>query len=179
MAYGIGSGLRRRAAPAGARRFATWTRIFLAELAMTSNVSAAARKAGVTTAKVYEARRDDPEFYRLWKIALSEGYELLEMALLQRLRDGEFKPAAGARRGFRTFDNASALRLLAAHKESAAQQRAIRDHEDAGAVLASIDAKLERMRQRSLAAKAEGRLALTDGMSDVPGSGSDASTDAN
>ena len=127
--------------------------MFLAELAATSNVSAAARKAGVSTARVYEARRGNPEFYRRWQVALGEGYELLELALLQRLREGEIKPAAGARKGVRTFDNATALRLLAAHRESATRARAVEDHHNAEVILTAIDAKLERMRQRSLAAK--------------------------
>ena len=70
------------------------------------------------------------------------------MELLRRLRDGEIKPAAGAKKGTRTFDNATALRLLAAHRESAARQRAIRSNEDSEAIIQSINAKLETMRQR-------------------------------
>ena len=73
------------------------------------------------------------------------------MELLHRLRTGELKPASGAKRGVRAFDNATALRLLAAHRESAARQRAIRSSEDAEAIVLSINAKLERMRQRMLA----------------------------
>jgi len=134
---------------------ARWGRVFLAELAATSNVSAAARKAGVCTSVVYEARRADGEFYRQWQAALCEGYELLEMGLLQRLRDGEVKPAAGAKKGVRTFDNATALRLLAAHKDSTVRARAVRDQADSEAILDGINAKLERMRQRQLAARAE------------------------
>ena len=153
MADGTGSRRRRPAAAAGVAGFAKWSRVFLAELAATSNVSAAARKAGVSTARVYEARRDNAAFYRRWQEALCEGYDLLEMATLQRLREGEIRPAAGARKGVRSFDNATALRLLFAHKESAGRQRAVINHEGAEAILAAIDAKLERMRQRRLAAK--------------------------
>lgn len=91
-----------------------------------------------------------PRFYRRWREALCEGYEHLEMTLLYRLRIGELKPPSG-KRG-RTYDNATAFRLLAAHRETAAQERAVRENEDADAILASIDAKLERMRQRALAA---------------------------
>lgn len=138
-----------RGAPAPT--FAAWSRLFLAELANTSNVSAAARAARITTAKAYEARRTNPDFNRKWLIALCEGYDNLEMDLLHRLRTGEVKPAPGAKRGVRSFDNATALRLLAAHRESAARQRAIRSKEDADAIIVSINAKLERMRQRYLA----------------------------
>ncbi|WP_374530620.1 hypothetical protein [Novosphingobium sp.] len=121
-------------------------------MAATSNVSAAARKAGISTTAAYEARRLNAEFNRAWQRALCEGYDHLEMELLHRLRSGEVKPATGARRGVRAFDNATAFRLLAAHRESAARQRAIRDNEDAEAIILSINAKLEKMRQRRLAA---------------------------
>lgn len=132
--------------------FAVWSRTFLAELSATSNVSAAARAAEVSTTTVYEARRASPTFNRAWQQALCEGYDLLEMALLQRMREGEIKPATGAKRGVRTYDNAVALRLLGAHRELVARQRAIRDHEDGEAILRSLNAKLERIRERALAA---------------------------
>lgn len=130
--------------------FARWSKLFLSELAATSNVSAAARKAGVATTTAYDARRVDPEFHRRWQEALSEGYDHLEMTLLQRLREGEVKPAAGAKRGTRQFDNGTALRLLVAHRESVARQRAVRGNEDAAAIVLTINAKLERMRRRML-----------------------------
>jgi len=143
---------RRTAAARPARKpFARWAKVFLSELAATSNISAAARKAGITTATAYDQRRHDAEFNRAWQRALCEGYDHLEMELLRRLRDGEIKPAAGAKKGTRTFDNATALRLLAAHRESAARGRAIRSNEEAEQIVLSINASLERMRRRLLA----------------------------
>ena len=137
------------------RTFPAWGKVFLAELADTSNVTASAKKAGVCTSVAYEARRTNPEFFRRWREALCEGYDNLEMRLLQRLLEGEVKPVAGAKRGTRLYDNATALRLLQAHRELVSQQRAVRDNEDADAVFASIDATLDKMRERSLnAAKA-------------------------
>jgi hypothetical protein len=132
--------------------FAQWSKVFLAELATTSNVTASAKKAKVCTSQAYEARRARPEFNRAWQQALSEGYDNLEMELLHRLRSGEVKPASGAKRGVRSYDNANAFRLLAAHRESAARFRAIRSNQDAEAIVLSINAKLEQMRQRRLAA---------------------------
>jgi len=129
--------------------FAEWSTLFLSELAATSNVRAAARKAGIHPATAYDARRSDPEFDRTWQAALCEGYDHLEMELLHRLRSGEVKPARDAKRGMRQWDNATAFRLLSAHRESAAQHRAIIENEDADAVLASIDAKLDSMRERA------------------------------
>ena len=140
---------RRTAAARPARKpFTRWAKVFLSELAATSNISAAARKAGITTATAYDQRRHDAEFNRAWQRALCEGYDHLEMELLRRLRDGEIKPAAGAKKGTRTFDNATALRLLAAHREAAARQRAIHSNQDSEAIIQSINAKLEAMRQR-------------------------------
>lgn len=147
MADKPGSG--RRGAVA-APRLKQWSKCFLAELAGTSNVSAAARKAGISTATAYEARRQNAEFNRAWQRALCEGYDHLEMELLHRLRSGEVKPASNAKRGVRSFDNATALRLLAAHREAVSQQRAIRANEDAAVIIAAIDTKLERIRQRRL-----------------------------
>ncbi|MCX7863477.1 MAG: hypothetical protein N2423_00335 [Novosphingobium sp.] len=132
--------------------FAKWNKLFLAELAATSNVSAAARKAGIHPSTAYEARRQRPDFYRSWQEALCEGYDHLEMELLHRLRTGEIKPAKDARKGVRSFDNATAFRLLCAHRESAARQRAIRNNEDRAQILNSINAKLDLMRERRLAA---------------------------
>ena len=145
-----GSGQRERVAKARKPAYPRWSKAFLAHLATTSNVRASAAVAGVSTGKAYETRRGNPDFNRQWQQALFEGYEHLEMELLHRLRSGETKRAASAK-----FDNATAFRLLAAHRESIARQRAIQDDEDEEAVLASIDAKLERMRHRQLAAPGE------------------------
>jgi hypothetical protein len=142
-----------RRAPFGERvkpSFAKWSKAFLSELAATSNVTASAQKAGISTTRAYDTRRGNAEFNREWQRALCEGYDHLEMEMLHRLRTGEVKPASGAKRGVRGFDNATAFRLLAAHRDSAARHRAIRSNEDAEAIVLSINAKLERMRQRML-----------------------------
>jgi len=135
-----------------AKPLRVWRKPFLAELAATSNVAASARKGGISTARAYEARRADAVFYREWQEALCEGYDHLEMSLLQRLREGEIKPASGAKRGARVFDNGTAFRLLLAHKESAARQRAIVQNRNSEAIIDSINAKIEKMRERRLAA---------------------------
>lgn len=146
--------LSRRRTPAGesAAIQRQWRKPFLAELAATSNVAASARAAGISASRAYELRRQDPRFYREWQEALCEGYDHLEMSLLQRLREGEIKPAAGARRGVRVFDNATALRLLTLHRDSVVRQRAIRENRNSRAILDAIDAKLDKMRERSLKA---------------------------
>ena len=151
MAERSSSGRLARVAAPARSKLPSWTRAFLSELAATSNISAAARRAGIATATAYDLRRHHADFNRKWQEALCEGYDHLEMELLHRLRSGEVKPAAGAKRGSRAFDNATAFRLLSAHREAAARQRAVRDNADAEAIILSINAKLSAMRRRKLA----------------------------
>ena len=131
-----------------------WREVFLEKLAETSNVTASAEWANVTTAQVYASRRGEPEFARKWMAALCEGYDNLELEILRRLRTGDSKDEDGNK-----FDFGAALRVLAAHRESAARERAIRDNEDADAIIAEIDAQIDRMRER---AKAADRMAAKD-----------------
>jgi hypothetical protein len=91
---------------------------------------------------VYKTRRDDAGFAAKWRAALHEGYDNLEMDLLGHLRAPN--PA-------RKMDVASSLRLLIAHRETVARERALREDDDEQAVLDSIDAFIEDMRQRRLA----------------------------
>lgn len=149
------SGGRARALAPRPPSLPKWGKTFLSELAVTSNVSAASRAAGIVTGTAYDLRRVNPEFNRKWQEALCEGYDHLEMELLGRLRTGEVKPASGAKRGVRSFDNATAFRLLAVHREAVSKQRAINSNRDAAAIIVSINTKLETMRQRWLAASGQ------------------------
>lgn len=133
----------------GRRAKPNWKRIFLAELALTSNVAAAARKAGKDASGAYKERRADSAFARQWFEALCEGYDNLEMDLLQRLRSGELEGGSAKARAKRKFDNATAFRLLAAHRASVGRTRAQRADAEEGAIYAAIHAKLDAMRQRA------------------------------
>lgn len=124
---------------------AQWRVDFLAALAETSNVTAAAAAAAIHPSRAYKAKRTEPDFARLWRDALCEGYDNLEMELLHRLRFGEGKDLVAK------FDNANALRLLTQHRETVARQRAIRENADIADVRASIHAKLLDMRDKVLA----------------------------
>ena len=66
---------------------AQWKRTFLEALAETSNVSASAERARISTREVYKHRREDREFAANWHSALYEGYVNLEMEVLGYLRD--------------------------------------------------------------------------------------------
>jgi hypothetical protein len=117
-----------------------WRPVFLAALAETSNVTAAAAAAEIPASRAYKDKRDDSEFAARWREALCEGYDLLEIEVLYRLRFGE--PKDGAK-----FDNATALRLLSLHRETVARERAIRDNADVETVRKSIHAKLLLIRE--------------------------------
>lgn len=123
-----------------------WRGLFLDTLAETSNVSEAARRAGASTSRAYKTKQLDPEFRRQWNEALHEGYEHLEMETLHRLRFGTTKED-------NRFDIPNALRLLAMHAETVARERARRGHRDKAAVLASLNAKIDKMRERKAAAE--------------------------
>lgn len=131
------------------RNTPAWREPFLAALAESSNIAAAARKAKVQGSTVYKLRREDPDFRAAWFDALCEGYDNLEMSLLHRLRIGELESSKTKSR--RKFDNATAFRLLTAHRDSVSYQKALRADEDEDTILASINAKLDAMRAREKA----------------------------
>lgn len=120
-----------------------WRAAFLDHLAESSNISESAKRAGVDTSKAYKARRQDPAFARAWLVALSEGYFHLEMEVLRRLREGDQKALENER-----YDFANALRLLGAHRENAARAAAQERNVSAAEVRASIDRKVQEIRER-------------------------------
>lgn len=141
-----------RATPTGrnSRRDKKRIERFLAELAATSNVAAAAAAADFAVSNVYRLRRTDPDFARRWYAALSEGYDNLEMELLQHLRGldaGASEALAEAKQ--RKFDVATALRCLTAHRENVAREKGRRTLADEVATIAAINAKIDAMRTRA------------------------------
>lgn len=122
-----------------------WRGLFLDFLAETSNVSESARKAGVNPSRAYKIRREEPEFAKAWLAALYEGYLHLEMEVVRRLREGDMETAASGK-----YDFANAIRLLAAHRDTAARAQAQQRNVSAAEVRASIDRKVEAIRQQVL-----------------------------
>ena len=145
----------RRKGPAAPRHAAKIAR-FLEELAITSNVAAAAAVADLPTSKVYALRRTDPDFAKAWYAALAEGYDNLEMELLAHLRGSEIGvPAEPPRK----FDTATTLRCLTAHRESVARERGRRTLADEVATIAAINAKIDTLRVRAKEGEAAIRAA--------------------
>lgn len=138
-----------------------WRVHFLAALAETSNVTAAAAAAGAHPSRAYKARRVEPDFARKWQTALLEGYQNLELEVLHRLRFGEPKD------GDMKFDNASALRLLGLHRETVARERAMRENEDLVTVRAAIQTKLEQLRREVVARRIEAQDSETQEPADA------------
>jgi hypothetical protein len=139
-------------APVRRRRFGApknWREQFLACLAETSNVTAAAQCADISLSWVYKTKREDRGFAQAWLVALCEGYDHLELELLYRLRSGECRDVPANK-----YDNATALRLLLAHKETRAKFQAQQDNVTAEEIRASLDAKLARLREDVMANRA-------------------------
>ncbi len=133
-----------------------WRDKFLAALADTSNVTAAAEIADISLGWVYKTRREDADFKARWYAALAEGYDNLEMELLAHLRGSEIGvPAEPPRK----FDTATALRCLTAHRESVARERGRRTLADEVATIAAINAKIDTLRQRAKEGEAAIRAA--------------------
>ncbi|PKP85976.1 MAG: hypothetical protein CVT76_11390 [Alphaproteobacteria bacterium HGW-Alphaproteobacteria-15] len=125
-----------------------WRTRFIDYLAISSNVSRSAEHAGIDVSRAYRLRRAEPDFARQWQVALAEGYSHLEMEVLRRLREGDFKTGDGEK-----FDFANAIRLLAAHRDSAANGQSRERDVSAEEVRASIDSKIEEIRRRMIKAK--------------------------
>lgn len=130
------------AADAPGRTTIGWRVRFLEALAETSNVTASAIRANVPIRTVYKARREEAAFAAKWREALHEGYDNLEMELLGHLRNAQPE---------RKMDVAAAMRLLVAHRETVARERALREDDDEQAVLDSIDKFIDEMRDRRAA----------------------------
>ncbi|TRD11514.1 hypothetical protein FGU71_06345 [Erythrobacter insulae] len=125
-----------------------WRGLFLDYLAESSNVSESARKAGINPSRAYKVRREEPEFARQWLNALWEGYVHLEMEVLRRLRSGDQQTEAADK-----YDFANAIRLLNAHRDNAVRAQAEQRNVSAAEIRASIDRKVERIREKVRAEK--------------------------
>ena len=120
-----------------------WRKRFLETLGETSNVSKAAQAAKRTPGHIYRTKRRDSEFARQWHEALLEGYEHLELEVLDRMRHGI--PTDDSER---KFDNGAAMRLLAQHRETVEKLRAQHDTRSEIDVVDEINARIDRIRAR-------------------------------
>lgn len=144
---------------------------FLKHLAISSHVAASATAASVAVSTVYNWRDRDPEFFRHWMRALATGYELLEMELLDRARNGVEKPVFHDGEQIATvkeYNDGLGVKLLLAHKQMVALIRAIEDDVSPEQVRIDLDRKLGDMRMKLLR-----RRALAEGEGKQPTSDND------
>lgn len=132
---------------------------FLEVLAATTNVSEAARAAGMTASSAYERKRRDKTFAALWAEALEIGFAELEMLLLRQALMGSERTEtvtdsdSGKVRQIKTVHSypvAVAMRLLIAHREEVERYRSARGVDPAVASDAAerVRAELKRIRER-------------------------------
>ena len=150
----------------GARR-----KVFLEQLALTSNVKQAARLARIPNSTLYAWRENDADFAAEWLKALAAGYELLEAEMLCRARTGVRRTIYHHGKKVATvrdYDHKMAMQLLRMHKEAAALVRAAEAERriEAEPVRDSLDEKLKKINVRLRAYQSEKRRkkrALHDG----------------
>jgi hypothetical protein len=128
-------------------------RAFLDHLAETSNVSVAAKRAGVSRSAVYRLRAISPAFSNGWQSAIATGYDELEFRMLKTARFGTLKPVKrpdGTIGRATEYDDAQGLKLLMAYKASVEKARtdAAPDPLAARGARDQLAATLEQIRQR-------------------------------
>ncbi|MBA4049202.1 MAG: terminase [Sphingomonas sp.] len=92
---------------------------FLKKLAVTANVSASARAAGISKSALYDHRARHSGFAKAWDEAIGEALDELEQAVIDRAKDGVEKPVffGGNQIGtVRSYSDALAMFLLRARR---------------------------------------------------------------
>lgn len=142
---------KRRARPEIRR---TWTemkrRKFLETLALTCNVTAAARSLGMAPNSPYALRARDAAFAEAWDQALTEGYDRLEASVYERALNGKVETVT---RGDvveerRTYSDNLAMMLLRMHRERVERWRESRAGRDPESLLAVLRERLVLLHER-------------------------------
>lgn len=144
---------RKGAAPKARKpRAHSWTKArretFFSALAETANVRAAASQAGMSYQSAYKLRKRDGGFDASWQSALAEGYERLELMLLERAMHGAEQDVwyQGKNVGkMRNYSDSLALSLLRAHRDTV--KRAPPEQDEA-ALRAMLSARFSEMNRR-------------------------------
>lgn len=100
---------------------------FLAELAKSGNISAAARGAGLSRSHAYALRASDPEFAAEWADALEEAVDSLEAEARRRAIEGVDSPHfhGGQLTGtVKKYSDSLLMFLLKAHRPERYRDRA-------------------------------------------------------
>lgn len=144
---------------AGAARFdARARRAFLDHLAMTANVAASARAAGIAPHLAYATRRRNAEFASQWQAALTEGFARLESALLAEALSAVSGKVSDATLKSRAQKHRLGLALLAMHRASVrggGKAAALVEPKRDRAMADKVAAKIRDMHNRMLAGDGE------------------------
>ena len=132
---------------------------FLAALAETANVSAAARAASVSTSIAYRHRRQNALFRDQWHGALSEGYVRLEAELLAEALRKPNSRTTDTTLKLKSLRTRLGLALLSLHRATVRGERA-----------SEAQVRGQNERPEDVRARLEARLAtMHDRMRDEPG----------
>lgn len=100
-------------------------RKFLEELALTANVTAAAKKGGLLAVNFYRLRARDAAFRAAWHAALCEGYARLETEMLAEALARPDADRSDAEVKAQQYRQKLALALLTAHRATVRGERAV------------------------------------------------------
>jgi hypothetical protein len=124
--------------------------LFLDTLALTPNVAASERAAGMPAGSAYKERRRSREFADAWDDALADGYSQLELLMLERALTGIAKRTT--KRGETTivtdFSDRLGMALLAAHRATVAARRGHTATVDAETAKDRLARRIDDMRRR-------------------------------
>lgn len=128
--------------------------LFLAELATSCNVRLSAGTAQMSMAGLYRLRRSSIAFRREWAAALAEGYERLELVMLERAIGGDERriEREGIVTVVREYPDRVAITLYQAHRQSVLAWRGREDRSGEGAVARAKLSRQLKALNRALAA---------------------------
>lgn len=130
---------------------------FLETLQRTSNITRAARDAGISEKTIWAAKARDPHFAAAMQDAIDRGFEELAMTLLEQARFGVPKPVIREGRTtatVKTPDPQLGLRLLAMHEASLARRATVGQGRSDGEIIRErIEAQVALIRERLIAAR--------------------------
>jgi hypothetical protein len=104
--------------PAAAKWTAGQRRTFIEHLGMSSNVTASAKMAGISSTSIYRERARNEKFRKAWHRALCEGYARLEADLLAEALIGVSAKTSDITLKSRAQKYRLGLTLLSAHRAS-------------------------------------------------------------
>lgn len=140
---------------------------FLAHLAETSNVSDAAREAGVSSSSVYQYRLRCAEFRKAWADALGEGYARLEARLLKAALQEEFGAIKLETIRARAAAQRLGLALLTVHRPAVLKSASVQPDgpkaDDLPKRKDALIARIDTMRERIAATEGKDGAALDNG----------------